>query len=127
MTLPILLILSTESVMRFTLLLTASFFSSCFAGWFYEAFHKEKESKLEKFFSIYDEEFFPRVGLPLTKTIPGRIDARQSFTFNYPTSVQCADGGCCPIGDYCAIRSGQLGCYPIGSLCDASPIPGCSV
>lgn len=55
------------------------------------------------------------------------LKPRSSYTFICPTSVQCNDGGCCPIGDYSAIRDGSLGCCPIGSLCDASPIPGCSV
>lgn len=64
-------------------------------------------------------------GQPPTKTKV--LKARTTFTFSCPTSVQCDDGGCCPLGDYCAIRNGQLGCCPIGSLCDASPIPGCTV
>jgi hypothetical protein len=49
------------------------------------------------------------------------------FTYSCPTDVQCNNGGCCSLGDYCAIQNGQLGCCPVGSLCDASPIPGCSV
>jgi len=100
--------------------------------------------------SPYDEEFLARfavddtgntivVELPLlpsteigqfppTKTKPGtNLNPRSSFTFTCPTSVQCNDGGCCALGDYCAIKDGSLGCCPIGSLCDASPIPGCSV
>jgi hypothetical protein len=52
---------------------------------------------------------------------------RSTFTFKCPTSVQCNDGGYCPVGDYCAIRNGAVGCCPIGSLCDAVPIPGCSI
>lgn len=56
-----------------------------------------------------------------------KIAPRSTFTFVCPTSVQCNDGGCCPLGDYCATRNGQLGCCPIGSECDAMPIPGCSV
>ncbi|KAK0829358.1 hypothetical protein LTR54_000022 [Friedmanniomyces endolithicus] len=63
--------------------------------------------------------------------LPSKADRsifpRSSFTFSCPTSVQCADGGCCMIGDYCAIRNGQLGCCPLGSLCDVSPIPGCNL
>jgi len=100
--------------------------------------------------SPYDEEFLARFAVdhggntivfelplfpstetghfPPTKTKPGRnLNPRASFTFVCPTSVQCNDGGCCMIGDYCAIRDEALGCCPIGSLCDASPIPGCSV
>jgi hypothetical protein len=55
------------------------------------------------------------------------LGPRSTFTFTCPTSVQCNDGGCCPLGDYCAIRNGAVGCCPIGSLCDAVPILGCSV
>ncbi|KAK0282277.1 hypothetical protein LTR35_000684 [Friedmanniomyces endolithicus] len=63
--------------------------------------------------------------------LPSKADRsifpRSSFTFICPTSVQCDSGGCCAIGDYCAIRNGQLGCCPLGSLCDVSPIPGCNI
>lgn len=62
-----------------------------------------------------------------TSTASKAVFARSTFTFICPTSVQCNDGGCCPLGDYCALRNGQEGCCPLGSLCDASPIPGCSV
>jgi len=50
-----------------------------------------------------------------TKTRSGRgriVLPRTEFTFSCPTSVQCNDGGCCQIGDYCAIRDGNLGCCP---------------
>jgi len=50
------------------------------------------------------------------------------FTFICPTSVQCNDGGCCPLGEYCAIKHGTFGCCPLtGPQCDTEPIPGCSV
>jgi len=68
---------------------------------------------------------------PYSKPFPHRkLFGRQApptdeFTYSCPTDVQCDNGGCCPLGDYCAIKNGQLGCCPIGSLCDASPIPGC--
>ena len=100
--------------------------------------------------SPYDDEFVARfavdeggntilVELPHVATVPfalyppsktikgGSLNPRSTFTFTCPTSVQCNDGGCCAIGDYCAIKDGSLGCCPVGSLCDASPIPGCSV
>ena len=38
---------------------------------------------------------------------------RSTYTFSCPTSVQCNDGGCCNLGDYCAIKEGQLGCCPM--------------
>jgi hypothetical protein len=80
---------------------------------------------------VFELPLFPSTEIghfPPTKTKLGRnLNPRTSFTFTCPTSVQCNDGGCCMIGDYCAIRDGALGCCPIGSLCDASPIPGCSV
>lgn len=65
-----------------------------------------------------------------SRTIPNighNLAPRDTFTYSCPTSVQCDNGGCCPLGDYCAIRNGELGCCPIGSECDASPIPGCDV
>ena len=34
------------------------------------------------------------------------------FTYSCPTDVQCVNGGCCPLGDFCAILNGQLGCCP---------------
>ena len=50
------------------------------------------------------------------KTFPYRnLFARQTdeFTFSCPTDVQCNNGGCCSLGDYCAIDNGQLGCCPV--------------
>ena len=34
------------------------------------------------------------------------------FTYSCPTDVQCVNGGCCSLGDFCAIANGQLGCCP---------------
>jgi len=65
-----------------------------------------------------------------TRTLPEdkvkHLLPRSTYTFSCPTSVQCINGGCCPVGDYCAIRNGQYGCCPIGSECDNMPIPGCA-
>jgi hypothetical protein len=55
------------------------------------------------------------------------IPGKDCYTFSCPTSVQCADGGCCPIGDYCGIKEGMLGCCTFDVPCDTAPIPGCSV
>ncbi|KAH6871627.1 hypothetical protein B0T10DRAFT_260255 [Thelonectria olida] len=72
-----------------------------------------------------------------TKTVPISLMRRafengcgpkNCFTFLCPTSVQCLDGGCCPLGDYCAIKGGILGCCSLTAPpCDTDPIPGCSV
>ena len=43
----------------------------------------------------------------------GNIAVRDEFTYSCPTDVQCNNGGCCSLGDYCAIRDGQLGCCPV--------------
>ena len=45
--------------------------------------------------------------------------------FSCPTDVQCIDGGCCKLGDYCAVKNGALGCCPVlgFALALASPDP----
>ena len=106
----------------------------------------EKDYEALPWDHLAENEFFPRhsfltsdsqeaiakdskptpTGTYPTNTLPNRsLLVRDQFTFTCPTSVHCVDGGCCEFGDYCAIRDGILGCCPIGSECDAGPIPGC--
>ena len=45
-----------------------------------------------------------------SKTVPGTLMPRKTFSFLCPTSIECPDAGCCAIGSRCAIIEGQVGC-----------------
>ncbi|MCJ1321486.1 hypothetical protein MMC15_006831, partial [Xylographa vitiligo] len=44
--------------------------------------------------------------------VPRQAPPTDEFTYSCPTDVQCSNGGCCSLGDYCAIENGMLGCCP---------------
>jgi hypothetical protein len=74
-----------------------------------------------------DESF--TAGLKPSKTNPQKLVPRSTFTFSCPTAIQCSDAGCCPIGSWCAIIEGQIGCcdLPIGKSCLAFPNANCNL
>ncbi|MCJ1251993.1 hypothetical protein MMC30_009231 [Trapelia coarctata] len=59
-------------------------------------------------------------GLEPTKTVDGVLLPRKTFSFLCPTSIECPDAGCCPVGTWCTIVEGQFGCcdLPIDVCCD---------
>ena len=59
-----------------------------------------------------DEEF-NKPPTPASGVHLNHLPARSTFTFSCPTSVQCVNGGCCPLGDYCALVNGMEGCCPL--------------
>ncbi|MCJ1384963.1 hypothetical protein MMC17_008081 [Xylographa soralifera] len=54
----------------------------------------------------YGKTFPPR------RHVPRQAPPTDEFTYSCPTDVQCSNGGCCSLGDYCAIDNGMLGCCP---------------
>ncbi len=59
---------------------------------------------------------------------PGILcNAMPPTSFDDPGTIECGGGGSCLIGNYCAIKNGEVGCCPLGSDCDRYPIPGCQV
>ncbi|MCJ1405144.1 hypothetical protein MMC11_008370 [Xylographa trunciseda] len=49
---------------------------------------------------------------PHRKYFARQAPPTDEFTYSCPTDVQCDNGGCCSLGDFCAIDNGQLGCCP---------------
>lgn len=76
----------------------------------------------------HEEESFTSGRIP-SKTIPQKLLPRSTFTFSCPTSIQCSDAGCCPIGTWCSVVDGQVGCcdLPIGKACLAFPSRNCQI
>ena len=59
----------------------------------------EREDNLAEYFEI----------LHPSRTMAEKLEPRATFSYICPTSIQCSDAGCCPIGTWCTIVDGLAG------------------
>jgi hypothetical protein len=58
----------------------------------------------------FDFEEDNPTGSDLKPSKTEKLQIRKAFTFLCPTSIECPDQGCCPIGTYCTVVNGIVGC-----------------